>query len=718
MKYQSNRSYYRITIIIYLASFVFAFITACGSIGKGIVKTPTPFPLSSSERQNTIFAIQRTNAPTSSPTKPILRKPSSSPSSIPTSELWNSDAWENHGPFGGIVSALAVDPIHPNIIFAGSGTENGGIWKSSDNGMNWKRSDRGILSQSVPQYMNITALVIDPNTPSTLYAGIDWGGVFKSVDGGDHWKQINTDRIKSMAIDPHNSGTVYIGTLNSMYKTINGGETWENILQPEFPTKGNISSITIDPAFSSIIYAGSTSIEGGGKSGVFKSLDGGKTWSFSDTGLENMDVEAIVIDPIQSTILYAATIQVCGCGEGVSEYGGGVFKSLDGGSSWKRILNGRFQSLAIDPKVPSTLFVGANYGLFISKNGGEKWNKLRIDEVPLSVHSIYINPISPSNMIIGTSGGIFKSNNFGTTWSESNLGLHGSKVLALAEDPKEPGVIIASVEDRGLYESADNGEGWNPLSKRTVLPGFEHTLAVDWSNPDVIYASSNGYGVYKSVDRGASWEDLKSSFLLSRIEYGENVYHQPYFITIDPDDPAIIYLGSMYGLFISKNGGYDWRGFGYNDNVNAMAIDPRPPHAIYIGKRQGLFKKANESSQWEKVNLHSESEYITNVFLDPQESNVIYVSDWDSILKSEDGGNNWMYVYNGPHILSMTIDPLKSNTLYVATEDGLLYSNNGGKDWVDMALPEKYVNTIIISRTYPPVLYAGTISGVYSLQLP
>jgi photosystem II stability/assembly factor-like uncharacterized protein len=707
------------TIIILLFTSIAIFSSACVSIEKTGEKTVPPDPLSSSESQNTIFALQRTNTPTPSPTK--------LPSSIPTSELWNNDAWRNHFPYGGKITILVVDPIHPEIIYAGLGTKNGGIWKSSDKGINWKRSDNGILSRLLPSYDGITALVIDPSTPSTLYAGLDQGAVFKSVDGGNHWKMIHKDDygIKSMAVDPKSTGTVYIGTYTGILKTNNGGETWENILEPDPSIPGYISSITVDPSLSSTVYAGTTNILGVGKSGIFASLDKGKSWSFSDKGLDFTDITEIVIDPSQSTTLYAATIQICDCGGGISENEGGVYRSLDGGTSWKRIVIGltnvRVQSLAIDPKVPSTLFAGTYNGLFISKNGGEDWSKVIKDNSHLGIQSIYINPISPSNMIMGTSRGIFKSIDHGANWSESNFGLLGANVLALAEDPKRPGVIIASVEGSGLYESANNGEGWNLLSSKTILPGYAHTLAIDWSNPDVMYASAYDYGVFKSYDRGASWTDLLTNLQkYADFEHPKNVYRAAYFINIDPVDSTIIYLGTEYGLLLSQNGERGWTTL-WSDGMEfeslKMAIDSQSPQNIYVGGSTGLFKKANNSSQWEKISITADK-FIKNVVLDPRDSNVIYVSDYDNILKSEDGGKTWTCVYNGPRILLMAIDPIKTNNVYATTKDYLLYSNNGGKDWVNMLLPDKNVNTLIISRTSPAVLYAGTSSGVYSIPLP
>jgi photosystem II stability/assembly factor-like uncharacterized protein len=240
--------------------------------------------------------------------------------------------------------------------------------------------------------------VIDPATPTTLYAGAWGGGVFKSTNGGANWSAFNsglTDTdVQALAIDPTTPTTLYAGT-------------W-----------------------------------GGG---VFKSTNGGANWSEVNTGLTAAYVAALAIDPATPTTLYAGT------------QGGGVFQSTDGGGNWSEANTGlpglSVDDLAIDPTTVTTVYVAMSGGVFRSANGGGNWSAANTGLPGSSVNDLAIDPATPTTLYAGTyAGGVFKSTNSGGNWSEANTGLTHMKVGALAIDPATPTTLYAGTQGGGVFD--------------------------------------------------------------------------------------------------------------------------------------------------------------------------------------------------------------------------------------------------------------------------
>jgi len=237
----------------------------------------------------------------------------------------------NHGLSDTDVSAaqgtLVVDPAHSQTIYLGTsthdstGTLGGGVYKSSDGAGSWSAVNSGLPS------MNISSLAIDPSNSQTIYVGTGFsgGGVFKSSNGGDTWSAVNSGLaleglrspamyVRSLAIDPSNSQVIYAGTVGGVYKSSNAGASWiaaNNGLSwtAGGVTNSSVRSLAINQANSQIIYAGTS---GGG---VFVSSNGGGTWSVVNSGLTNTQVLSLVIDPTNIQIIYSGTDQ-------------GVFKGL------------------------------------------------------------------------------------------------------------------------------------------------------------------------------------------------------------------------------------------------------------------------------------------------------------------------------------------------------------------------------------------------------
>jgi photosystem II stability/assembly factor-like uncharacterized protein len=278
------------------------------------------------------------------------------------------DVWQPLGPAGVRVRSMAIDPQTPTTLYIGTGTGPDRVLKSSDGGVTWTAAAAGLPGSTVK------VLVIDPASPQTLYAGNDGGGVFKSTNGGDSWFDINngldaSSDVTALAIDPDTPSTLYMrGTDNDgVYKTTDGGSSWiaANVGLPD----DDIPVLVVNPRVTTTIYAG---FDG---EGVFKSIDGGASWVAARTGLSLDIVTTLVINPQAPSTLYAGGLNF-DSGTGQAD-GGGVFKSIDGGNNWVAagLADFSINALAIAPNRPDKMYCGTEgQGVFVSNDGGTSWS--------------------------------------------------------------------------------------------------------------------------------------------------------------------------------------------------------------------------------------------------------------------------------------------------------------------------------------------------------
>ncbi len=301
-----------------------------------------------------------------------------------TWRAFNAGLWNTN------VLALAIDPLTPSTLYAGTGNY-GGVFKSTDAGATWGAANTGLTNTSVP------ALAIDPITPNTLYAGTG-GGVFKSTDAGATWRasRLTDIPIGALAIDPITPSTLYAGTFGAgVFKSTDGGGTWRAFNAGLWNT--NVLALAIDPLTPSTLYAGA----GGG---VFKSTDAGATWGSANTGLTGVAyANALAIDPITPSTLYAGG----GCDEELGACSDLFFKSTDAGATWGAtgLTNTYVTALAINPHMPSTLYAGTDDGVLKSTDAGATWGAASTGLTNSSVLALAIDPSTPSRLYAGTNGG-------------------------------------------------------------------------------------------------------------------------------------------------------------------------------------------------------------------------------------------------------------------------------------------------------------------------
>ena len=285
---------------------------------------------------------------------------------------------------GNPILAFAIDPRVPSVLYLGTTRylipTEAGVFKSVDGGETWRAANDGLRRNPV------SSLAIDPQEPATLYTGTDrygfggWGsrGVFKTTNGGRTWKAVNAGRgtladdVNALAINPVRPAILYAAAVeDGLFKTTNGGRSWRKVFDYY---NGLVTSLAIDPKKPTTVYAGTFS------DGVFKTIDGGRSWRVVNNGLGNFkDVEALAIDPRNTATIYAATHRLDSGGESVFR-SGRVFKSTDGGRSWREANAGLataaygVNTFAIDPRAPTTVYAGTTgYGVFKTIDGGRNW---------------------------------------------------------------------------------------------------------------------------------------------------------------------------------------------------------------------------------------------------------------------------------------------------------------------------------------------------------
>ncbi len=615
----------------------------------------------------------------------------------------------NVGIYGKEIYSFSIDPTNSQIIYACTDV---GLYKSKDAGASWGAINNGITSSKV------YALAIDLTNTQVLYAATE-NGAFKSTNGGKLWIPINNNLtnqpIYCIAIDPTNNQVVYAGTKAGVYKSTNGGMSWVVMNNGLTNVNINTETLRIDPTNSQIIYVGT---DGGG---VFKSTDGGNTWNAINNGITNLGnykVLAIAIDPLNPQIIYAST--------GESWSGGSVFKSIDGGNTWTLMNSGlpnkSVNTIVIDPKDTQIVYVGNENGVFKSTNGGLSWGASNkgLPNYP-DITAIAIDPANTQIVYAGNydwqKSYVFKSTNGGTSWSYSSSSLTDQTLSSVVIDPKNPQIIYVGskygpgvyklyYEDETLYLSSYVNWGLNETSV--------NCLAIDPKDTNTIYAGTL-QSVYKSIDGGISWK--YSSNGLTYYSSGIEIRS----IAIVPSNTQILYAGTGVGLFKSLDGGNSWKKIG--EKATAIAIDPTNTQVIYTAAGS-IYKSKNGGASWEEIGKGLGG-YFYSIAIDPTNPLTLYAGSGDhlwykkgSIFKTTDGGATWNKISKdlGDIVVNtITIDQTNPQIIYVGTYgSGIFKSVDGGNTWTTLnsGLPSQDIYSIAIDQTNPNVIYAGTASGL------
>jgi len=386
--------------------------------------------------------------------------------------------------------ALAVSPVDPLTVYAAVY----GILKSTDGGSTWTRSLSGTTGCCGLGFLSI---VIDPSSPSTVYAGASGngeangpdGGVFKTTNSGGTWMVVNegitNTAVLSVAVDASGLGVYEAGSGTGLVSSPDGGTTWGGglVQQPNQPPQTTYQKVVAAaPSQSGTAYAVESVTVG------YKTTDGGATWADTAIGSATncgsaSTIFAVAVKPTSASVVYVGT-------RCPSRH---IMKTTDGGSTWTAMGNGlphtlTISALVIDPSVPATVYAGTSNGLYKTTNGGSSWAHVAGG---IDFNALAIDPVSPSTLFGVDFSGVIKSTNSGTTWTR--VLSTPAPMRAVSVVPSHHNVVLAG-GDGGIFLSTDGGSTWNPLD--TGLTCLEiRALAVN-SAGTALHAGTSCGGVF------------------------------------------------------------------------------------------------------------------------------------------------------------------------------------------------------------------------------
>jgi len=439
------------------------------------------------------------------------------------------------------------------------------------------------------------------------------------------------------------------------------------------------------------------------------------TWTTNGPG--GGSIGAIAIDPSNPSTLYAGTGYPSFGGAFVG-YGGGIFKSTDGGVTWAGVSNSLGRSfiagLAIDPHTPATVYAATYNGIAKTVTGGAQWEWIGPPDTVIT--AIALDPATPTTVYATTYGAVFKSHDAGATWTASALPAN-LVPQALAIDPVTPDVIYVGTtgdvfSDPSVLRSVDGGLTWQstgPIGRNLPM----YVVTIDPTNPSVVYAGGL-QGLFRSADRGNSWTD-------------EGLAEPVYSIVIDPTMPSTLYLGIDAGVFKLTDHSADFANKGFDlfssPQTFALAMDPTNPAILYAGQNSelchGLYKTTDAAATWNPAGLTNAP--IEDVAVVPGTPPTLYAAyECGGIAKSGDGGVTWRNADAGlppgrsftrPVVTTLAVEETNPETLYVGTDTGIYESTNGGDSWRDLGAGFG-AGTLRIVPGSPNTLYASeSLSG-------
>ena len=306
-----------------------------------------------------------------------------------------------------------------------------------------------------------------------------------------------------IALHPHKSEIFYIATNDYIYKTRDGGATWQNMSQGM--TYSRVIALAIDPLFPANILAGTKG------DAVFKSFDGGQRWISRRTGLDDVTISSvvhqIVFSPGSSNHIFAATSL-------------GVFETEDGGEYWVKRMEGMKEvlmvvTLDLDPNQPQTLYAGTSGGVYKSEDGAKNWLKVNNGLVPadmlkssraLGVTRIKVDPHHPDTVYTATLDGLYQTANGGQSWRRIGISLNDQMLSDLILDPRQADILYVT-NRKGVARSSDGGRTWE--LRNTGLTNVNiRALAMSPLDSQVLYAGTNGKGLFRTKNSGLSWEPV------------------------------------------------------------------------------------------------------------------------------------------------------------------------------------------------------------------
>ena len=706
-----------------------------------------------------------------------------------SSSLLSGMKFRSVGPafMSGRISDIAIHPSNENIWYVTVGS--GGVWKTENAGTTWSS-----IFDKQTSYA-IGCVTLDPSNPEIVWVGtgenvggrhIGFGdGIYRSEDGGNSWKNmglVSSEHISKIVVHPTNSNIIWVaaqgplwssGGDRGVYKTTDGGKTWNKVLETDEWT--GATDLLIDPRNPNLLYAATWQrhrtvaayMGGGPGSGIHRSNDGGKTWEKLTTGIpsSNLGKIGLALSPQQPDVIYAAIE--------LDRRKGGVYRSSNQGASWTKMSDAiaggtgphYYQELYACPHNFDRIYFADNY-MQISNDGGKTFVRMNESTKHVDNHAVAFRKADPNYLLVGTDGGLYETYDQTKTWNFiGNLPI--TQFYKVAIDDAVPFyTIYGGTQDnntQGGPSRTDNSHGIRNSDWFVVLGGDGHQPATEPGNPNIVYAQ---------------WQ--QGNLMRHDRTTGENVYVQPQPdlgeplerynwdapILVSPHNPAHLFFASqrvwkstdrgdswtpiskdltknieriatpIYGKQQSWDNPWDIYAMSNYSTITSLAESPMKAGLIYAGTDDGLIQVTENNGQsWRKIEVAKlpglpATAFVNDIKADLYDENTVYAvfdnhkyGDYAPyVYKSSDKGKTWTSLVNNlpeKHLCWRIVqDHKEKNLLFLGTEFGVFYSNDGGGKWIQLkgGLPTIPVRDLAIHKRENDLVLATFGRGFYVLD--
>jgi photosystem II stability/assembly factor-like uncharacterized protein len=652
--------------------------------------------------------------------------------------------WRSLGPAntGGRIDDVAVARVagQPDAIYVA--TASGGLFKSTNQGTSWAP-----IFDRVEAMMSIGAVAVAASNPNVVWAGTgeannrqssSWGdGVYKSLDGGRSWQAAgltDTRHIGRIVVHPGNADIVYVAAVGHLwgsnaergvFKTVDGGKSWQKTLFVDDDT--GATDLVMDPRDPQTLYAATYQRQrkawgfngGGPGSGIYRTRDGGATWTKLTSGLPSGDKGRIGLD------IFRGDPRVVLAVVEAASRDSGVYRSVDGGETWTAwsSLNPRpmyFSQIRIDPKDRNRVYLlGSNRGFYVSDDAGRTFRDV-FSSVHSEDHALWVDPDDTNHLLIGGDGGVSISWDRGQTWLfRDNLPV--GQFYEISADMQDPYVVCGGLQDNGHWCVPSATRNRNGIANRDAFnigSGDGFYARIDPTDSRTAFIESQE-GRANRVNLATLERQAVAPLPQQRLPRGERErwnWNTP--IAMSAFDPKVIYIGSNM-LFRSADRGITWKAISpdLTANVNRDALQmmgaPVSEHALSRHDGQTSFST------------------LTTISESPLDAKLLYTgSDDGQVYVTRDGGQKWMSltprlngIPPGTYVSSVLASRHSAGRVY-ATFDGhfgddygphALVSDDYGQTWRSIAngLPATSVHRLREHPRNPRLLFAGHERGIH-----
>jgi len=661
--------------------------------------------------------------------------------------------WRNIGPCNMDGRTTDIESVPGNMELVYVGTASGGVWKTTNGGTTWKP----IFDKQ--DIASIGDIALEPGNPDVIYVGtgesnvrnsVSFGnGVYKSTDGGESWRYLglaDTERISRIVINPQNTNIVYVGALGhafgpnkerGVFMSKDGGESWEKVLYSD--ERHGASDMDLDLQNPNIVYAALWHFErkpwtftsGDSEGGVYKSVDGGKTWKKLSRGLPNLVGRiGIKVSMSNPNVVYVIA----------ESQEGTLYRSDDRGETFRLVSKDvnivsrgfYYTDLRVDPADENRVYAVSSQ-LFLSVDGGKNFSRIS-PSTHVDFHAFWIDPLNPSRMWQGQDGGIAVSYDRGKTWEYVNNFPIGQFYQLYADNRLPFYYLGGGLQDNGTWYGPSRtrdtfgilNDDWKMIS---FGDGFH--IVVHPENPELFLSESQGGNVMRTdmqtrEQQAVSPQPRRADGApVSTLKYRFN-WNTP--IVASPHDQKVVYLGANV-VFRSPDFGSTWEVISpdlttnnpekqktagepawpentsaeYHCTIISLAESPIQPGVLWAGTDDGNIQVSmNGGETWKNIieSVPDMPAHSPVSHLEPSRvsAGLAYCSfdrhmfdDFRPyIFRTKDFGRSWTNISQGipdkAYVWVVREDPKNSNIIYAGTELGLFVSFSGGGDWVKLHL--------------------------------